>query len=257
MPRRRYTLVLDIDETLGHCFTRHDEQGMVTPESNAIYALLHARAMEEEAAVSAKKMQWHERRVFDVPQAPDSVFLLRPGWFTFAHEMIMRHDFDIIIWSAGTFEYVQYIARHVLFPRPLLRLVEKRAPLMLLCRDHVTFESEHFYHKPLDTIVQLSICVPGFQQRYGILDVRRLILVDNLISNGRDFPMQFVHVPDYAPKLDDEINDNSFDTHHIAEHCLRKRTQLRLRHRLHRRSMTSRSRRRRAAAIALHSSSYS
>jgi len=186
----RYTMVLDLDETLLHSFF----PDKVTSEQRA-YLLSLVRT--EEVAEAAGQITRLQRTMYEVDVGDGTLVIcvLRPHCHQFLAQLFEKYD--VGVWSAGGRTYVESICK-VLFPQEFVSY----KPLFEMCWEDVQVEQANnggiTYTKPLTTITN----------RLTEVSLNHLILIDNRPENACYFPNQLVHVPDYYPDPFTSLEDN-------------------------------------------------
>ena len=204
---RKYTIALDIDETLLHSYF----PASVTPAQ-----MTYLRNL----ARMDSQLPFQHRRFHEVILTTDETIVteLRP----FVREFLIElgEKYYIGIYSAAGPIYAQTM-KCLLFDKPALldaefsssrfdvQLPLEQQPLFILdneaCEPH-PINPAAFVHKPLRVIVK----------RCPWLKVENLILIDNIQHNGYQYPDQFVLVPDFQPMHHsnvvsiDDIKDRKF-----------------------------------------------
>jgi hypothetical protein len=174
----KYTVVLDIDETLLHSFFPEK----VTP---AQYQYVRRLAAEEERKQANGEISFEQREFHcvDVGDGTIVVAHLRPHLWDFLSNLFKQ--FNIAIWSAGGRLYVDNMCR-LLFPKGTPQ------PIFSLCWDDCHLEqtphtAHYVYTKPMHCLTS----------KFPDLSLSHLILIDNRKENGFHYPNQIVHCPDF------------------------------------------------------------
>lgn len=158
MGRSFKNIVLDIDECLTHT---HDSDGIYDYEKN-------------------------DRRVMIVPVGEDTmVSYQRPGLRKF---LSFCNDFfdNVVIWSAGTADYVRAITKKIFWGL--------KPPALVLTRDDCVYTSNGTYYKPLSKVyAKLPECN---EKNTFIIDDRAM----NFLVNRRNG----LTIPPYTPPRTEE-----------------------------------------------------
>jgi len=177
----RYTMVLDLDETLLHSFF----PDKITVEQRSY---LQSLVRSEEAAEADGQLSRLQRTMYEVDVGDGTLVIcvLRPHVHSFLSSLFEKYD--VGVWSAGGRTYVESICK-VLFPQEFVSYKQ----IFEMCWEDVQVEPANnggiTYTKPLTTITN----------RLAQLSLNHLILIDNRPENACYFPNQLVHVPDYYP----------------------------------------------------------
>lgn len=186
----RYTMVLDLDETLLHSFF---PEKISLEQRSYLQALVRA----EERAESEGQLTRLQRTMYEVDVGDGTLVItvLRPHCHTFLSALFDKYD--VGVWSAGGRTYVESICK-VIFPQEVVNY----KPMFEMCWEDVQVEQTNgagvSYTKPLTTITS----------RLTSVSLNHLILIDNRPENACYFPNQLVHVPDYYPDPFVSLQDN-------------------------------------------------
>jgi TFIIF-interacting CTD phosphatase-like protein len=107
----------------------------------------------------------------------------------------------VIVWSAGTSDYVEAVVNHI--------FRDSKTPHLVLTRSHIIYEFDWFYTKPLEVAFEhINIGLPSGD----IADKTNTVLIDNQYSNALYDPHNIIHIPEFAlqQKLEDIYKE---DTH--------------------------------------------
>ena len=192
--KSKYTIVLDLDETLFHAF--HPDK-IVDKSQMAVARALAARdkLRYERKEVSFEEMEFHFVDIGD-PLGRVAILQIRPGLWSFLPQLVKWYNVGVC--SAGGRIYVANLCR-VIFGRLKIR------PIFQLdyesgCYEEPQFVThpstgeklinalfKHAYTKRLDQIVRY----------YPFCVLNKTLLMDNRQENGAHHPWQLVHVPDF------------------------------------------------------------
>jgi hypothetical protein len=208
---QKWLVILDIDETLGHCIDYN----------RAEFGYWYRIAEEENLLEIAGKLTWETRRVF-LMKDNKHIFIRRPCWFQFVRKLVSM-NFELVIWSAGNREYVQEVTWSILFSRQFIEH-EGIKPIMVFCREHI-------YPKILKSLNVVALACKQSNTTYKYT-TDQMLLIDNCRENASKYPDQLILVKDYTPTKTNEMKDDNVLLYETPNQCEALREELSLKNRM-------------------------
>jgi len=181
-----FNLVLDIDDTMVQTFDEIDslykcpimKNSKFYPVRKRVYILKFDSENDEDMEEDEEDMIWGVKR----PHIDE--------FLEFANEYFR----NIVIWSAGTYEYVHVIVKNLFKNFP--------CPTKIFTRNDCTHSDEYGYEKPLEKIYEV---IPEMNSKNTILiDDRQEVFIRKDPHNG-------IVIPPFTPDVED-YNSLNYDT---------------------------------------------